>query len=608
MRAHNAADLTGEAVAGAGGTVSIAAQAAVIKDSSSERIRLAEDAFLFGQQRLSMIAGRNQTINATAIGGQAGGFVAGAAIAQTDVTGSTIVDIGNNTTLNAANVVIGTDTNIVTDAVSRSVAVGGITAAASDARSSITPTIQTRIGDNALIRGEQTVVETLARINGKSDALGTGVGIAATGPSVSRSEVHPTMSTIIGNEADFAATELVQLRTGLQRFSNGQRTVQSESTASSGGGLAISAGTSDAVLSGSVDTVLGDGIQFRSEQIHITSTTETNTMAQMLAAAGAIIAAGDSDADARSQIANAVRIGNALTVTDAQELLILADGNNAAVAYDVSGTGGVISGASARASTLNTSQSLVNWDDTIDDHPIDVDSLIVHADQTAIVRSAVDSINASLGGGVGVNVTNRVNSRSDVMLGRGVDVSADTISVQALNRVVKELPQLSKPSIDKDGDGNFSTEETGKPVAFDVDSGSGGAIDVPSASSETIANGVAAVVIDGTLNARDSLLVHATPTLDLTDRVRLTSGGAVSGVAAKSVILANPTASVTVAGDLRSDGELLVGAAPAGSVRAQSIGKGFGLAGAVTGQSAAIVNPRNTLHLLDGAIVEANGD
>ncbi|MEL6898703.1 MAG: hypothetical protein AAFP90_21610, partial [Planctomycetota bacterium] len=144
MRAHNAADLTGEAVAGAGGTVSIAAQAAVIKDSSSERIRLAEDAFLFGQQRLSMIAGRNQTINATAIGGQAGGFVAGAAIAQTDVTGSTIVDIGNNTTLNAANVVIGTDTNIVTDAVSRSVAVGGITAAASDARSSITPTIQTR--------------------------------------------------------------------------------------------------------------------------------------------------------------------------------------------------------------------------------------------------------------------------------------------------------------------------------------------------------------------------------------------------------------------------------------------------------------------------------
>ncbi|MEM6981229.1 MAG: hypothetical protein AAF539_16345, partial [Planctomycetota bacterium] len=563
VQAYNRATASAEAFAGSIGAVTLGAQVAILNDSSSESIVIAESAQLMSAESLRIVAGRDQQLEALAAGGQLGGVVAGAAVGRTKVTGDTVVNIGENSLLSASSIQVGTDTNITTEAVSKSVAAGGVVAAASDAQSIIEPTIRTSIGSGVMFNATDAVIQTLARVNGKSDALGTGVGTVSTGPSVSESIVEPSMATLIGSATTFNVSGQVEIDTILARFNDDTRTVVSDATASAGGGLAISAGTSDAILSGTVTTVLADGVQFNStDSVTIASTSQTDAFARMLAAAGAIIAAGDSDATSQNALQNRVFIGESLIASDVDTLNVNATGDNAVVAFDVSGTGGIISGASALATTINTGQSQVHWNDTVNDSDLQVNDLNITTNQIATIRSAVDSVNASVAGGVGVYIRNTVSNDSEVILGSGLDAIADTIDVVAANRVVKELPRTRKPAIDKDQNDVIDPDEETKPIQFDVNSGSGGVVDVPSANSETVVFNRATITSNANLIARDALGLFAIPSLALQDRVRLTSGGAGSGVTAISSIEATPAAIITVSGDLISAGDLVLTSAP----------------------------------------------
>ncbi|MEO1524984.1 MAG: hypothetical protein AAFX06_06085 [Planctomycetota bacterium] len=549
--AKNTFSVNSVAAAGSAGVVTVAAQSARIRDSSTERIQIADGASLSATNQLRLVAGRDQSFEANATGGQVGGVAAGGAEGVIKVLGGTAVHVGENVRIGGQTIEIGTETDIKTDAVSVAVAVGGITAAAAVSKSEIEPNISTTIGDNAVITGEDVTIATKARFNGVADALGTAIALAATGPSVSKSVVAPRMSTHIGEGVVFDVDQNLLIDTAIHQFDNQTRTVASFSTASSGGGIGISAGTSDALLAGSVTTAIGNDVTVRNAgNVEFRSSTDTDTFAQMLAASGAIIAGGDSEAASINGLVNRVEIAEDLNAIDVGTVYLNANSNNIVAAFDVSGTGGLFSGASARAKTTNLSRTSVDWQDSIRDSQLTLDNLVVNASDSGTIRSAVDSVNASAAGGVGVKITNTVDTRAGVTLPAGLDVDAEgTVLITASNTVRKELPVVLKPKIDKDGDGNFEPDEDAKPIRFDVASGSGGIIDVPSASSETTIVNRAEIVSSANLSG-DSVSISATPILDVADRVRLTSGGSGTGVVAKSNVTASPVADIFVGGDV----------------------------------------------------------
>ncbi|MEL6110118.1 MAG: hypothetical protein AAFU85_29240, partial [Planctomycetota bacterium] len=314
VEAKNTFSMKSVAAAGSVGVVTVAAQSARIKDSSTELIRIADRAQLSAADQLTVVAGRDQSFEANATGGQFGVVAAGGAEAVIKVLGGTAIDVGESVGFEARTIDIGTQTDIKTDAVSVAVAVGGVAAAAAVSKSEIEPSVSTTIGASSQLNAENATVVTRARLNGVSDALGSGIALAATGPSISKSVAAPQLSTNIGDDVVFVVSENLTIDTLLDQFDSQTRTVASQSTASSGGGLGISAGTSDALLAGSVTTTLGDAIRIaNADSVTVASSTDSDTFAQMLAAAGAIIAGGDSEAASTNALLNTVRIGENLT-------------------------------------------------------------------------------------------------------------------------------------------------------------------------------------------------------------------------------------------------------------------------------------------------------
>ncbi|MFN5854601.1 MAG: hypothetical protein ACK456_01665, partial [Pseudanabaenaceae cyanobacterium] len=218
---------SGAAYAGnASGFVGLGAQIVVIKDSSSQYARIDDGASfesVGGAVQVTATAKRNVTANA--VGVAISGLVSGGLVlAYTDVSGSTIADIGNSVQMGQSfdpnKTVGGVDVAATSNIVAKADAVGvaaslGFAVNGSAAIAIVNPNIRASIGNtsNIKVTGEASI-KSISTGDVRSDALGVAVGAlgGAAGGSIALAFLTPNIQTSIGQETNLEAGGSVTMK------------------------------------------------------------------------------------------------------------------------------------------------------------------------------------------------------------------------------------------------------------------------------------------------------------------------------------------------------------------------------------------------------------
>ncbi len=330
-----------------------------------------------------------------------------------------------------------------------------------------------------------------------------------------------------------------------------------------------------------------------------------------------LLALGSNESTATATTRTEAHVGKGVTVTGGA-LRIEAIGVDNDYAEAASGSGGLISGAAASADVVSrtTTRAWIEGNDAGVRKAIDVQSLAIAADHTAIVNSRASSVNAAAVGLSGAWATNRVHSAVESAIGDNALVDTKDLTVNASNRTRK--PLLSD---------------------YNVESGSGGLLNGAAAKSETnVANDTAATIgtgaevsVTGTRDAPGRFDLNALNDVEARDRAKLDAGGAIAIARAESIIryenVENPNApranearvavgdnaTLTSVGDINLAARTLIrgtdgaGARTAG-IETNANAKTYGLAGAAEGNSIARASTADTVIIGSGASLRSMDD
>lgn len=596
-------------IAGTGGIVAVDAAVAILHSSGSVTAVIGDDVAIDRADLIRVEADDERNLEAETTGVSVGAVAAGASISTATISGTTSATLGDNVQIGQDALQVGgleVDAGAKHAASAKALAAkGGLGLAASGTVSTATvdPTVSASIGAGSRIDVNDTVAVTAdAATAAHAEALGINVSLnASLGASIATATASPQVTASLGSGTVVDAAAIsVQAR---QSIPTSGRSAFAAATGASGGLLlGANATWSEAVNSGQVHALVGNGSTLTaSGAVTVAASNVNSQLADVAGLSGGLIAVGANFAHARSDTLTEAVLGDLVKVA-ADSLELAAIGSSTNHAHGVAGSGGVASVPFSEASTATISQTYARTgggNNAVGNaRKIDVGTLLVTAHQTSEFDSWMRSTNASLVGVSGAKATNDANARTEAHIGTGGYVEADTIVMQAGNTMRKRPPTSA----------TIPSTSISVPT-WNVNSGSGGLVDVPAAASTTdiVTNALTQVGAGahleqtGDRDAPGNYALDAWNDITATDKVKMASGGAVSAATGASLIRADISNATVRVGDFASlagIGDIRLGARSIANLFAQTAVDVWGAVGvAPFGESLARFQGINTIEI-----------
>ncbi len=482
-------------------------------------------AILSAANDISVAASTTNSANAITVGVAAAFVAVGASVATASTNGSVSAHV-NDMVAGCSDLTIQATATDSTNALSVALA-GGIFAASGDAAVATTsPTVAAAINNNASINSTGTVaVGALQTPTAQAETIGVNVGGVAIGASVSTATVSGMTSSYLGNSVTISAASLLVEATQ-------DATENSSAIAAAGGILAgANASASTATNDGTVTATTGS-VNLNGGNVTIlagdTSSQDANATGVTV---GGIFALGLNFANATSSVATSAELGAGSTTNLSGTLEVSAIGTDQNDASAVAGSGALIAGNAAYASTSDNSTVGAALGGGV----IGAYAVVLDARNDSEYDDNVDSANAALAGYSGAGATNTDTTSATASVANGT-------SIVATNAVEITAENLFTPGL---------TGQTGQ-----VNAGAGGVFIGSAASIATTLAGTAQVligsnvtidVITPTSNANSAgIVLSASSSLQTNDVVSLSTGGFAASASTSSSLTATLTNTVQI--------------------------------------------------------------
>ncbi|RZL64885.1 MAG: leukotoxin LktA family filamentous adhesin [Variovorax sp.] len=618
IRASLAENAQATAFAGTGGVVALNAAYAGLSDDSVTRASIGSNVAIHRADEVIVNAVDTRSLESEAYGASVGGYVAGASIADSRIGGSTSASIGGDAAIGSAagdavralNVTASADMQAQSHAVAAAAGLGlALSGAVSTA--SAKPQVDAFVTGGTLVLGQDATVSATGKTRAQAESLGVNVGFgAAAGGSVAKADAVSRVNAYLGSNTQVTGRNLTVSAT--QALAGSGANVSADATGASGALFAgLTATAAHADHDSRVSSTVGDGSKLTlTGTALVKATNDTHQQADASGFAAGIVAAGFNEARATSNTVTTAALGDnvhvAAPVASPATLMtavsVLADGTDRNRADATSGSGGLIAGSAATATTSSTSRTTAITGSGDDARRIAAKTFTLKATHLTDYNAVVNSVNASVVGASGARAVNAVDSTVRAEVGAGGRVSANDIVVFAGNSSTKRW--IGSAAADS--------------AAFNVDSGSGGVIDLPAASSKTaISQTTMAAVGEGARvhalmpsAGRASFSMDAYNDIMARDKTRLDSGGVISVAKSVSHINVNKSDATVAIGDsaeVTSDiGDINAGARANVSLDSRAQANVYGLAGAPSGEAHANYTGNNVASVGANALVRAD--
>jgi hypothetical protein len=375
---------------------------------------------------------------------------------------------------------------------------------------------------------------------------------------------------------------------------------KADGSASSGSLLLSGSGTENqAINNSSVYAYVGSGttLRFTGNADVNASTFATQRTASDGFSVGAL-AGGASLADANAISDTQAYLETLVSVTGGN-LRVFAGGVDDSEAWAEVGTGGIIAGGDAEASTNTISMARAYLAPVTGGQPspFNVLSLEVQADHTARFDSVAVSTHAQLAGASLSEAVNHAVSSVEASIGDDLVIDAEEILVEAIGRTDKPLRRGDRANLR---------------------GSSGGLADLPVSNisytqfeNNTLAkvgDRVQLTALSGDRDKPGRIALYAYNDIEAWDYVVLDSGGVVAIPVGFSIINGeqnNATVQVGQQAALQSDGDIDLSSRTDGWLHSQTQVSTYGLAGAGWGGSGALLDADNRVTVMDGATFQA---
>ncbi|MEN6412388.1 MAG: hypothetical protein ABFC84_06420, partial [Veillonellales bacterium] len=602
-RTHN---LSNEAYAGQAGLVAALGAATLYQTDASDTVAHFDGKLIKASDAaapdLAVSADASDSFSSRALNASVSiGGALGAAVIHSNLSGSAIAYLGDGAEIGKQQAVqsaaVTANAAEFASAYATAGAGGGIAGSGSDANIVINTTADAHTGDNVTSKTVADLkVASVSTEKAQAQADGLNVGLLSVGASLASTDVKPTITATIGSANDIEAKDLSVTATQLLPDSN--VTAKSYASAAGGGLIGVNATQSTANLKATVSSSVGEdtALNIRSNTTIIASNNES-AQADVTGIVGGLIAIGANSAQASTDSTTAAMVEDGVSGNIGGTLQVSAVATEDTYADAVSGSGGLVAGTAAKASTINSSTTKAELGGGSSNTLLAANTIAVDATHRATFNSKVDSTNAALVGASGAAAVNTVNSQVDAGIRAGANLTALNINVLANN--IARKPLLADN-------------------AFNVSAGAGGLLNGSAASSQstitdttqvTVGNN-ARITITGDPDNPGQTNFTAVNDLDAHDQTKLDSGGAIAIAKAESIITAPVLAQVTIGSgaSMNSVGTINLGARTNATVDTDANAKTYGLAGAAQGASASTVASQNKIIVGDNTYFRANGD
>ncbi|WP_299742259.1 leukotoxin LktA family filamentous adhesin [Devosia sp.] len=527
-------------------------------------------------------------------------------------TGVTIGSIGAR----AASVAVTANSTNTAKATTKAVS-GGIGIAALGALAEANSTTSVSTSANKATIYALNNARFASQSGGRAEATAQGLalgGLLAAGGSLAKAKVAEAVSTTIsgGSLIDAGSVDLAASVAPILSTPG----VSASASGSSGAFVGLTATEAEATNNSSAN-VLATGSTLRASGL-IRAATQTNT-AQLADASGfafGILAVGANTSLARSATVSQAILRDMISVQGG-DVRIVAEGQDRNEANTTSGSGGLIAGAAANARTisLNITRALAETTASAAQYTIQASGqLELRADHTTTFAGKVDSVQAAVVGASGATISHTANSTVEAILDDRARVRSASLAIKALSAVKNFFLNESAFSLRP----GAATPVAYNPdtAAWNVDSGSGGLVNLPAGSSTVTvthattaaigANGDILVVPAGSnlgnvqIEAFNETIVH--------QKAKLDSGGAIALADSdvRATVVSNATAAIGAGTNaIVSLGDIAMAAWGSTHIDLRSAATTYGLAGAPSGTADATYTGNNTVSIGTGATLMA---
>lgn len=568
-------------------------------------------------------AGDTMDASAHAQGYAVGVVAAGIVIARADKSGSTTAQVGeadttggsaaaSSLTLAGGTLAIESTRGDSVSATSRAGSGGVAAGSGSEATASATGVARAGMADRVTVTAPGSSLTVAARstprvhasASGYNGSLAMSIGVSlaeATAATRSYATMGRNNSITAGSLSLNAATLLPTLGETAYSYAN-----------ATGGSLLVGANGSDSRAGSTalVNATVGGSNSFAiSGSTSLTASNQTRQTAETSGVTiGGLLAIGANLASAGANSTTLASIDNGNTGSVGSALSVLATGHDQTYADAEAGSGGIIAGAAAVASTRNVSSTqalLGGGTSTAALSTATNGRMEVRADHIATFNSRVDSLSAGVVGASGAQARNDIDARVVAGIRAGANLRTWDLDVQALN-------QTRKP---------WLTE-------FNVFAGAGGLAGGAAGSSETTVDNITLVEVGDGAHVRvlgdpddaGRTNFNAVSDVMLRDRAKLEAGGAISAADAEAKIWLNAAPLSAAADDVgRTEarvgnnvsidtvGDFNLAARDLADVEVRSNSKTWGLASYADGFALSDLRVRSRATVGSGSDIRADG-
>jgi len=590
--------------AGTGGIKAVNGAYAGITDTSHTHATAGHGLVVRNAGEVLVQAQDQRSIKASSAGASVGEVAGGASVAQAEAGGSTVASIADGAQIGvqSGDVVralsVLANSSIETEAQATALAGGiGLAASGAVATAKAKPTVEAVIHGGVVNTVNDVTVRGTASTAASADAKGLNLAGVAVGLSKAVAEGIGRINASLGSQTQLAARNLsVDARQTSSKMA-------AHASGASGGLLGVNATHATASQDARVTSRVGNGSTLALRGTALVNalnttqqTAEASGISAGIVAAGFNQAAATSHSETEATLGDGVKLSGASGNAQASSLTVTADGTDTNRANAVAGSGGVVSGVAASATTRSTGSTTARTGSGDAARTLAVDTLKVQATHVTDFNAKVDSTNASIVGASGANALNTV----DHSVHAGVDgqVRARQVDIDAVNTSRKA----------------WIGSSNGDAAGWNISSGSGGLLDLPAATSQTtVAQSATAAIGAGAnvhlLGSNSKFNLDALNTIVLQDKVKLDSGGAIAKASANSrlTVKSDATAAFGDNASVVSDlGDISAGARSDVALDARSSVNVYGAAGAPSGQAHANYSGQNSALVGGNARIEAS--
>jgi hypothetical protein len=448
------------------------------------------------------------------------------------------------------------------------------------------------------VAGEGAAVQVQAEAAPQVSATAQGYGgalLASVGVSLAKATATPTVEASVGTGGSIAAKSL-EVK-AIVRQNGTDYSAQSRAVAGGGALIGVNATQSTASTTAIVTASLGSALNVDGD-VDVLASTTTKQEATVSGLALGLVAAGAHLADVEVDTTTRATVANTVTGTVDGTLSVDATGNDDSFAGAVAGSGGVVAGAAAKATTDSDSETVAKLGGGNTTGLLTAQAVAVEAQHTTTFNGQTNSLSAGLLGASGAIAGHDVDATVTADLLAGAKLQTYDLTVLAQNNVRK--PWLAAG-------------------AYNATAGSGGLVGGAASSSDSdididtsvnIGAGASVAVIGDEDNPGKTNFT-AVNDIEARDKTKLDAGGAIAVALAESEIRVNRAdASVNMGEDatLDSVGVVNMGARTKADVETSANAKTYGVAGAAQGQSTSDIHTSNDVTIGSNASVRADGN